>query len=79
MRRARGIQSSKISVSVSKVDLQNLKQRAKRLHGGNISAVVHEMAEQAAKQEAIDRLWQELGQPTVSDADWTAIVAEWAR
>ena len=77
MRRARGIQTRKISVSVSKEDLTKLTRRAKRLYGGNISALIHEMAEQAEKQEAIDRLWESLGKPTVSDEERSAIIGEW--
>lgn len=77
MRRSRGIQTKKISVSVSKADLERLTRRAKRLHGGNVSAVIHEMAEQAEKQEALDRLWNSLGQPVVTDDERRAIFGEW--
>ena len=78
MRRARGIRTEKISVSVTKEDLAKLQRRAKRLYGGNVSAVIHEMAEQAEKQEAIDKLWVSLGKPTVSEKEKRAIFAEWS-
>lgn len=78
MRRARGIRTQKISISVTREDLARLERRAKRLFGGNISAVIHEMAEQAEKQEAIDKLWVSLGKPTVTDAERRAILAEWS-
>lgn len=77
MRRPRGIQTKKISVSVTKEDLVRLSRRAKRLYGGNISALIHEMAEQAEKQEAIDKLWENLGKPTVSEDERSAIIGEW--
>ena len=78
MRRARGIRTEKISVSVTKEDLAKLQRRAKRLYGGNISAVIHEMADQAEKQEAIDKLWVSLGKPTVTEKERRAIMAEWS-
>jgi hypothetical protein len=77
MRRARGIVTQKVSISATAEDLAIMRTRAKRLHGGNISAVVHEMAAHVAKQDAIDRLWESLGSPIVSERDRANIMKEW--
>ncbi len=78
MRRPRGIETRTISISVTNEDLRRLERRARRLYGGNISAVIHEIAEHAERQDAIDRLWSSLGEPTVTDKERKAIMAEWS-
>jgi len=68
-RRPHGIGSRKISVSVSKDDLEVLSARAKRLHHGNISAVVHEMIATVRRQEAMDELLDTLGGDRVTEEE----------
>lgn len=50
------MQSQKISVSVSAADLAVLTARARRLHRGNVSAVVSEMVATLRREEALDDL-----------------------
>ncbi len=42
----------KVSLSVHKDDLKVLKARAKRLHGGNVSAVFADLIKEVKRQEA---------------------------
>jgi hypothetical protein len=55
-RRPQGIHTRKISVSITEDDLALITRRAKRLHRGNVSAVVHEMVAALRREEALDRL-----------------------
>lgn len=77
MKRKNGIAAVKVSVSVADEDLKILKRRAKRLYDGNLSAVIHELAQKAKKQEAMERLVASLGGPSLTDEDRRAIDAEW--
>ncbi len=69
----------KVSVSIRADDLALLKRRAKRLHGGNVSAVIAELAETIRRQDARDQLLAAgeatHGPATRSELD--AIVGEW--
>ena len=78
MKRKNGINAVKISVSIAEDDLTILRRRAKRLYGGNLSAVIHEMAQKTKKQEAMEKLVGSLGGPSLTDAARLAIDAEWA-
>lgn len=66
-RRAHGIGTKKISVSVSEADLAVLTARARRLHRGNMSAVVGEMVATLRREEALDELLTTLGGPTLDE------------
>jgi macrodomain Ter protein organizer (MatP/YcbG family) len=68
-RRAHGIHTRKVSISVSSDDLRTLSARAKRLHGGNVSAVVHEMVDALRRLEAADQVLAMLGGDRVSEQD----------
>ena len=68
-RRPHGIRSRKISISVSEEDLEVLSARARRLHRGNISAVVHELVASLKRQEAAEVLLQALGGERVTGAE----------
>lgn len=72
-RRPHGIRSRKISVSVSEDDLRVLRARAKRLHRGNLSAVVHEMAAAVKREEAADELLKMLGGDRITEGELQAI------
>jgi hypothetical protein len=72
-RRAHGIQSRKISISVSEDDLRVLHARAKRVHAGNVSAVIHDMVATLRREEAIDELLEVLGGDRVSNEEIQAI------
>ena len=75
-RRPRGTNSRKISISVSEADLRLLSARAERAYGGNVSAVIHELAATLRRQEATDRLLDLLGGDAVTDADMDAVRSE---
>jgi hypothetical protein len=75
-RRSHGIKSKKISISVSEGDLKILVGRARRLHRGNLSAVVHDMIADLARGEAADALLRDLGGERVSEAEMEAIRKE---
>jgi hypothetical protein len=68
-RRPHGIRSRKVSISVSEEDLRVLSARAKRLHRGNLSAVVHEMVASLRREEAADELLEMLGAERVTPAE----------
>lgn len=55
--------TEKISVSVNRDDLRILKKRAKRLHDGNLSAVIAEIIARAREQEGLADLLDWLGGP----------------
>jgi hypothetical protein len=77
-KRKNGIKAVKVSVSVAEEDLKILKKRAKRLYDGNLSAVIHELAQKAKRQEAMERLIASFGGSSLTDADRLAIDAEWS-
>jgi hypothetical protein len=70
--------STKISVTIEDSTLEWLRGRAKRVHGGNLSAAIAEVALVARKQEALRAFLQKEGVPPLSKADLDEIVAEWA-
>jgi hypothetical protein len=51
--------------------------RAKRLHGGNLSAAVADGVSRLREEEATHRLLSRLGAPPLSDARYAEIVEEW--
>ena len=71
--RAHGIKSRKISISVSEEDLAVLTQRAARAHGGNVSAVVHELVVALKRNEAADQLLDLLDGDRVTEREMQAI------
>lgn len=72
-RRPHGIQSRKISISVSQEDLATLSARAKRVHGGNVSAVVHELIAALRREEAADDLLGILGGDRITEKEMQAV------
>ncbi len=72
-RRPHGIQSSKISISVSAEDLKTLSAQAKRLHRGNVSALVHDMIAALKRGQAADDLLDLLGGEAVTERDIQAV------
>jgi hypothetical protein len=52
----RGVNTEKVSVSLKKDDLKVLRRRAKRLYGGNLSAVLSDFAKLARYEDGADRL-----------------------
>ena len=70
--------TEKISISVLSSDLASLRKRAKRLYGGNVSAVIAELAADAALLEAMHDLIGRLGGPCLTDEDRESLDREWA-
>jgi hypothetical protein len=70
-------ETGKVSVTVTAEDLKLLRARAKRLHGGNLSAAVADGVSRLREEEATHRLLQRLDAPPLSDARYEEIVSEW--
>lgn len=71
--------TEKISISVRASDLVVLRRRAKRLYAGNVSVVIAELAADAALLEGMHQLVEQLGGPTLAEADRVELDREWAR
>jgi hypothetical protein len=67
----------KVSLSVNREDLAVIKDRAKRLHGGNVSAVFADLIAEIRRREAWERAVAWYGEPIVlTDAERKAIDRE---
>ncbi len=55
-RRPHGLRTRKVSISISADDLRILSARAKEMHGGNLSAVVHDLAATLRREMAMDEV-----------------------
>jgi hypothetical protein len=71
--------TEKISISLSRSDLASLKKRAKRLYSGNVSAVISELAADAALLEGMHELVGWLGGPSLTDRERKQIDREWSK
>jgi hypothetical protein len=77
MKKREGV-TEKISISLSRSALASLKKRAKRLYAGNVSAVIAELAADAALLEGMHELVGWLGGPSLTDREREAIDREWS-
>jgi len=69
--------TQKVSLSVKRGDLAVLRKRARRLHGGNLSAVFADLIAEIKRREAWERALAWYGEPIVlSDAEQEAIDRE---
>ena len=75
MKKRQGV-TEKISISLSRSDLVSLRKRAKRLYAGNVSAVISELAADAALLEGMHELVNWLGGPSLTDRDRQALDRE---
>jgi hypothetical protein len=67
----------KVSLSVHEDDLEMLKERAKRVHRGNVSAVFAELIVRIRREEALRKAFEWYGDPIVlSDEDRARIDRE---
>ena len=55
--------TQKVSLSVNRADFAVLKKRAKRLHGGNVSAVFADLIAEIKRREAWERAVAWYGEP----------------
>src|SRR5262249_12046245 len=67
---------AKTSISIDDADLRWLRQRARRLHAGNLSAAVSEGIRLLRHKEAMGALLDRLGAPELSAAELGAAWAE---
>ena len=67
---------AKVSISIDDADLQWLKRRAKRVHGGNLSAAVAEGTQLVRHHEALGALLDDLGAPMLTTAEIDSLAAE---
>jgi hypothetical protein len=67
---------AKVSISIDDADLRWLRARAKRVHGGNLSAAVAEGTRLVRHREALGALLDELGAPRLSIAELDAAASE---
>ena len=65
------------SFSLDAATLQNLKALAARRHGGNVSALLAELASREAKFAAAEAFFETYGVPPLTPAAIEAIEAEW--
>jgi hypothetical protein len=67
----------KVSLSVHEDDLRILKERAERVHGGNVSAVFADLIARIRREEALRKAFEWYGEPIVlSDEDRARIDRE---
>jgi hypothetical protein len=67
------------SFSLDEATLKSLKALAARRHGGNVSALLSEVAQREAKFGAAELYFEKYGIPPLSDAEDARIEAEWRR
>jgi hypothetical protein len=67
---------AKLGISIADEDLRWLERRAKRLHGGNLSAAVAEQTRLARHHEALGVMLDRLGAPKLSGSESDASIAE---
>ncbi len=65
------------SVSVDRQTKRTLKKLAEEKHGGNVSALITELASEGARQAAFERAWRWYGGPEPTSRELEAIRAEW--
>jgi hypothetical protein len=65
------------SVSVDAETKRRLKALAKTKYGGNVSALITELAREGERQVAFERAWQWYGGPEPTAEEVAAIEAEW--
>lgn len=56
-----------MSIAIAPKDLSTFRARAKRLHGGNLSAAIADAAEKLRREEAAHRVLDRLGAPPLED------------
>jgi hypothetical protein len=67
---------AKVSISIDDADLKWLKRRARRIHGGNLSAAVAEGTRLVRHNETLGALLDKLGAPELSPEESAKLTAE---
>lgn len=68
--------AKKVSISIQPELLAAIRRRAKRLYGGNISAVIAEMGEDVKRLDAMDRYFQAYRVAPLTDEARSRVEAE---
>ncbi len=68
MKKRAGV-TRKVSLSVHEKDFDMLAERAKRLHGGNVSAVFGELIARIRREEALQKAFAWYGKPIILTDD----------
>ena len=76
MKKRRAGASATFGISVTPATKKVLKAAAKKRHGGNVSALIEELAETLKQREAFERLWSWYGGPELTDAERRSLDAE---
>lgn len=63
----RNIRTTKVSIAIDPRDLSTFRARAKRLHGGNLSAAIADAAAKLRREEAALRVLDRLGAPPLDE------------
>ena len=74
----RRVTTEAFSVSVDKVTLDRLESLADERYGGNVSALVTELAAEGERKAAFERAWAWYGGPEPTEAEVAKLRAEWA-
>lgn len=75
---AGGARTEKVSVSLKKEDLEVLRKRAKRIYGGNLSALLSDFAKLARYEDGADKLIEWLTEEyRPGPGALAAVEAEW--
>jgi hypothetical protein len=75
---ARAGRTEKVSISLERTDLTMLRRRARRFHGGNLSAVIAEGVRRVSEEEGREALVGWLGDAAgMTAAEQEAVRAEW--
>lgn len=69
-------QAKKVSISIQPELLAAITRRAKRLYGGNISAVIAEMGEDVKRLDAMDRYFEKYQVAPLTEAARARVAAE---
>jgi hypothetical protein len=75
--RIRVVPATKISITLDDEELAWLRRRAKRLHGGNLSAAILETARALRRNELLGQLLDDMAVPRPTPEEHAAVLAEW--
>jgi hypothetical protein len=76
MGKRRDVETTKVSIAITRDDLRTFRARARRLHRGNLSAAIADAAAKLRREEAAHRVLGRLGAPPLSDERSAEIEAE---
>jgi hypothetical protein len=72
----RSVETTKVSIAIAAEDLSVLRARAKRLHGGNLSAAIADATAKLRREEAAYRVLATLGASELKEERAAALDVE---